>query len=107
MLRDEGSTEEAVHQKGLASALPPFDDPKYRAEIADLNLTEEQATEFLYTLDFILRSFVDLGLGVDSVQNFIPALREFSMDSQADGLEQKENKDAFNSAVSSGKEADR
>lgn len=83
---------------------PPFDDPKYRAEISDLDLTEEQATEFLRTLDFILRTFVDLGWGVDSVQNFIPALKEISSQAQADELEQKKNIGEFNSAATKGKQ---
>ena len=65
------------------SSLPPFDDPKYRAALDDCEMTEEQATEFLRALDFILRAFVDLGWGVDAVQLAIPALAEFNKQSES------------------------
>lgn len=64
------------------SKLPPFDDPKYRKELGD-DITDEQATEFLRALDFILRKFVDLGWGVDAVQLAIPALAEFNKQSES------------------------
>lgn len=65
------------------SKLPPFDDPKYRKELEGCDVTEEQATEFLRALDFILRKFVDLGWGVDAVQLAIPALAEFNKQSES------------------------
>lgn len=73
------------HESDIAhneSKLPPFDDPKYRAELGD-DITDEQATEFLRALDFILRKFVDLGWGVDAVQLAIPALAEFNKQSES------------------------
>lgn len=62
--------------------LPPFDDPKYRNELGD-DITDEQATEFLRALDFILRTFVDLGWGVDAVQLALPELAKFSQQSES------------------------
>jgi hypothetical protein len=79
--------------------LPPFDAPKYREAISDLDMTEKQVVEFLSSLDFILHTLVDLGFGVDSVQNFIPAMNEISSQLEADELEQKKNMDAFNSVA--------
>ncbi|MCW2248070.1 hypothetical protein M2352_003704 [Azospirillum fermentarium] len=46
---------------------PPFDldVEKYRPEIAEFNLTEEQEIEFLQTLWSIMYSFVELGFSYD------------------------------------------
>lgn len=104
MLREDGGIDEAEQRADGGNTLPPFDAQKYRDELHDLDLTEDQATEFLRALDFILRSFIDLGWGVDSVQNFIPAMKEISSQFEADDLEQKENTNAFNSAALRGKE---
>lgn len=104
MLREEGGIDETEHGTDGTQALPPFDAQKYRDELGDLDLTEEQATEFLRTLDFILRSFVDLGWGVDSVQNFIPAMKEFSSQIEANELEHKKNMKVFNGAALNGKD---
>lgn len=59
--------------------LPPFDDPKYRAALGDCDVTEEQATEFLRNLDFILRTIVDLSWGLDAVQLALPELAKISL----------------------------
>lgn len=83
--------------------LPPFDAPKYREAISDLDFTEEQAKEFLGALDFILRSLVDLGFGVDSVQNLIPAMKEISSELAQEELEQTQNIETFNAAALSEK----
>lgn len=45
-----------------------FDPEELRAHIADLELTEEQATELLATIWSIMVSFVDLGFGIHPVQ---------------------------------------
>ncbi|HEY0939229.1 MAG TPA: hypothetical protein VGE08_03940 [Steroidobacter sp.] len=88
------------------SELPPFDAQKYRDELGDLDITEEQATEFLRTLDFILRSFVDLGWGVDSVQKFIPALAEFSSHEDSGAVQQTIPTPPFNRAAAREAEKD-
>lgn len=85
------------------SGPPPFDADKYRAELRDGDITDEQATEFLRALDFILRSFVDLGWGVDSVQNIFPELKEFSALADSSGLQIESKADDFNNAASHGK----
>lgn len=56
----------------------PLDVNKYLPYVEDFDMSEEKKAEFLHTLWSIMSAFVDLGWGVDSVQNFIPALREFS-----------------------------
>lgn len=97
MLREDADNDETT--RDTETDLPPFDAQKYRDELGDMDITEDQATEFLRSLDFILRTFVDLGWGVDSVQNFIPALKEFSSLADADALEQKKNISTFNGAA--------
>ncbi len=76
MYEDEGSNKE-THLNGEGE-LPPFDDAKYRALLEGSDITDEQATEFLRTLDFICRTFVDLGFGVNAVQLAIPELARIS-----------------------------
>lgn len=61
-----------------ASELPPFDDPQYRKHLEGQDITEEQMVELLRIIDSIMRTFVDLGFGVDAVQLALPALAEFA-----------------------------
>ena len=49
-----------------------LDMDRYREHVAEFDLTEEQKTELLRTLWSIMKSFVDLGFGVDSVQHILP-----------------------------------
>lgn len=46
-------------------SLPAFDPSKYRAELADLKLTDEQERELLATLWSIMYNFVELGFRTD------------------------------------------
>lgn len=59
-------------------ALPTiaFDAERYRPHVADLNLSAAREEELLRTLWDIMSAFVDIGWGVDSVQNLLPFLRE-------------------------------
>lgn len=81
------------------SDLPPFDADKYREELNGTDITEEQATEFLRALDFILRSFVDLGWGVDSVQSIFPEMKEFSALPDSSEIQILNGSRAFNDAA--------
>jgi len=51
---------------------PSFDPDDYRAELAAFDLTEEQANALLGTLWEIMKAFVELGFGVDSIHRFLP-----------------------------------
>ena len=46
----------------------PFDPDRYRSEISDMELSEEQANEFLEILWNMMIQIMDLGFNVDSVQ---------------------------------------
>lgn len=46
----------------------------YRSDIASLNLTHEQENELLKSLWEIMRMFVELGYGVNSINNIFPEL---------------------------------
>jgi hypothetical protein len=50
----------------------------YLPGMDDFDMSEERKVEFLHTLWEIMSALVDLGWGVDSIHNFIPALREIS-----------------------------
>ena len=55
-----------------------FNAEEYRPYMAEFDLSEEQANELLATLWEIMKAFVDLGFGVDSIHRFLPALCEIS-----------------------------
>lgn len=91
-------------------AVLALDESEYHADLAEFNLTPQQESELLQALWNIMRSFVELGWGVDSIQQIFPVL--FDKDADADGnLLERIEKDAqgqFNRAASAGqgKEAD-
>ena len=53
------------------TSTPPFDPEKYRTYLEDTELSEEQQVEYLKVLWSIMITFVDLGFGVDSVQQVL------------------------------------
>lgn len=53
---------------------PPLDVEKYLPYLADCELTEAQQVEILQALWSIMKSFVDLSFGLDSVQQLFPAI---------------------------------
>lgn len=46
----------------------------YREDIASLNLTREQEDELLQTLWEIMRTMVEIGWGVDTINSLLPEL---------------------------------
>ena len=55
-----------------ACPFPVFDPADYRDDLAKLDISEEEAAEMLAVLWDIMRAFVDLGWGVDSVSKILP-----------------------------------
>lgn len=64
------------HETNKPIAPLAFNAERYRAELAGLQMSPAQEEELLRTLWTIMSAFVDLGWGVDSVQNFLPFLKE-------------------------------
>lgn len=65
--------------EGISSSAPPFDPERYRGMTADLEFTQEQKDELLLTLWEIMRAFVEMGFGADSIQRVLPSVfGEFS-----------------------------
>jgi len=94
-----GLDDELLPKETLPIAPPIFDAAKYQEYIKDFDLPEEQQRELLQTLWWIMVAFVDLGFGVDSVQQCLPALKDFALAADANALEQKMNTEAFNGAA--------
>jgi hypothetical protein len=65
------------------TSTPPFDPEKYRSYLEDTELSHEQQTEYLKVLWSIMTTFVELGFGVDSVQQALPALAPMKDNSHA------------------------
>lgn len=77
----------------VTSAQPlRFDADKYLRYVDDVDLPEDQKRELLEALWNILAALVDIGFGVDSVQQILPAL--FSSSATTDGTEVPATKEA-------------
>lgn len=68
--------EKAVDAFTAYTSAPPFDPEKYLGYLEDTELSREQQIEYLKVLWSIMTTFVELGFGVDSVQQVLPALEE-------------------------------
>ena len=73
----------AIVSRPRRYGVPPFDPDKYRSEIDDFDLTDEQATELLQTLWNIMYTFVEIGFGGDPVQHIFGKLAEKPLESDA------------------------
>lgn len=89
-------------QDASRASVPPLDTSKYKIHMDGLGLSEAQETEFLTTLWWIMAAFVDLGFGVDSVQQFLPDLAKLSSEFGAHALHNNHAETAgkFNEAAS-------
>ncbi len=99
-MENAGENQTALSTNGSLNGLPkeqpagdlPFDAEKYKGfkEVSDL--TEEQQVEFLQTLWSMMKAFVDLGFGVNSIQSFIPELVLNPSEPIVDPVELKDRK---------------
>ncbi len=80
-----------------------FDPAEYLPDMEEFDLSEEQATELLTTLWEIMKAFVDLGFGVDSIHRIFPELVGVSGELEADQVDSKDDHltDTFDQAASS------
>lgn len=63
----------------MTSQSPPkleFDGDEYRHYLNDVEISDEKAEELLRALWEIMRTFVDLGWGLESIQMFLPDFLE-------------------------------
>lgn len=96
---------------GLVPA-PELDVERFRPYLAELELSEDQERQFLEALWSIMLTFVELGFGVDSVQQLFPALDDFSLPDSEDRLDRMEQpetcagdlKECFEDASREGKD---
>ena len=72
--RHRGPSDFERHETPAPSSgpTPRLELERYRALIEPHALTQEEADELLLTLWSIMRTFVDLGWGVESVQRVLP-----------------------------------
>lgn len=54
----------------------PFDVAPYMEDLKDFDISEEEKIAFLNALCLIMKTFVDIGWNVDSVQRIFPPLIE-------------------------------
>ncbi len=54
----------------------PFDVSRYIDDLKDFDISEAEKVAFLETLCLIMKTFVDIGWGVDSIQRIFPQLTE-------------------------------
>ena len=88
-----------------------LDPEEYRKDLEEFDLTKDQQDELLEVLFNIMRTFVEIGFGLDSVQMFSTATiarsGEFTGSDSGKLLDRKNNPQQFNRAAdhSGGKEA--
>lgn len=82
---------ESYNQTPVYPGQLSLDIDKYRHHVEHFDISEEQQVALLQALWSIMRGFVELGFGVDSIQHFIPELKEFSSVADSDALDQKDN----------------
>jgi hypothetical protein len=69
----------------LSLAAPKLDPEEYRADLAELGLTEQQETEFLETLWSIMGTFARMGFAVDVCGSIFADFNQASTPESADG----------------------
>lgn len=72
---DEGRMLELTDSRAL-SVIPADRLRRYERHVAAFDLTEEQKLELLTAVYSIMRSFAEIGFGLDSVQRVLPAIFE-------------------------------
>ncbi len=79
--------------KTKIEAVPPLqlDPEEYRDYLAAFDLSEAQQNELLETLFHILRTFVEIGFGLDPVQNIFSGIVEKALQEESGTLENKEH----------------
>lgn len=83
-----------------------LDPEEYRSYLEEFDMTQEQQNELLEVLWNIMRTFVDIGWGLDSVQMFSVAKNEFSGPDSGKMLDIKNTTQTFNKIVENHKMED-
>ena len=80
-----------------------LDPEKYRHYLNDLEITDEQAAEFLQVLWNIMHSMVDMGMGLDNIQMLLPLdAQNTGQDSGKDSTIE-DRKNSFNETATTAK----
>ncbi len=90
---------------GIDKALPSleFNPDDYREELENIDVSEEQAQEFLATLWNIMAAMVDIGWGVNSVQILLPDIFEKAGQDSVNLIEQKDSTTSPKNAAQRGR----
>ena len=88
-----GEPAEATHE---AMQSPTLNPEGYREYLEDFDLDEAEQNELLIVLWNIMRSFVEMGFGLNSVQMLLPAIAENSGKSVSDSVKQISRGERFN-----------
>ena len=73
-----------------------LDAEKYRHYLEDIEVTDEQAEEFLQIIWNMMLKSIDLSLGLDSIQIFLRDCEEKTVQESQQVLRQKETLETFN-----------
>ena len=89
--REEGSNDylRSADDAQPASALA-LDTDRYLPELEEFDITEDQKIEMLQTLWSLMRAFVDIGWGVDSIHHVLPDLAAITSESDADEIDSED-----------------
>ncbi|MEN8129340.1 MAG: hypothetical protein ABFS45_03925 [Pseudomonadota bacterium] len=98
--RKNETTRDAPMSPGEDIITPLTLDPdKYREHLDEFDLSEEQQNELLETLWNIMRTFVEIGFGLDSVQIFSSPMIEKARRDSGNTVGMKDSTQHFNKAA--------
>lgn len=81
-----------------------LDPDEYRHYLKDVKVSDEQAEQLLEGLWHIMRTFVDIGWGLETIQKLLPELAESSSPDSANPIKQKRHLTLVHNRVACKKE---
>ena len=97
-MNEETDKDIILKEEQTAIAPPPVLDPdRYREHLKEFELTKDQQDELLAALWHIMRTFVDIGFGLESVQLFSGASDDKASRNALDSSEKEAEHDEPNS----------
>ncbi len=80
---DDVALENVIDRPSVPSVFPALNPDDYRQDLSSFDLTKEQEDAFLEALWQIMKTMVEIGWGVDTVQLLLPELFEESARNQS------------------------
>ena len=84
----------------------PFQPEEWLPHVEEFDISDEKKIELLQMLWNIMGAFVDIGWGIDTLPEFLPALKEFSVHSGTDAVDGNIACPSFNDVAATERKAE-